>query len=363
MNTVIKGNIVGLSTNGMSAVGNIGDGILIAGGSGTQIGGTDQYEGNEIGGNGGNGVNIAGGNGILVAGNFIGTDPTGALLLGNELNGVSLGSSSNTVGGTAAGAGNVIDNNGSGSTGAGVQLVGIVNDDSILSNSIFNNAGLGINLGEGPTPNHPPGTPGPNNYQNYPVLSLAASDGSTTTITGTLSAADNASYLVQFFSSPKADALGFGQGKNLIGSTQVVTNSAGVANFTAPGSGVGPGQSISATATDSQGNTSEFCQDIATQGQIDLVLSGTAAPTTVLAGGQVTYTLTVTNQGDEDAHDVVLTDQLPSGVSINSTQVSQGFILSGQPQGEVVANLETVPAGGTATLTGCADRGDVGRVR
>ena len=148
-----------------------------------------------IGGNDGNGIetedNTAG---LWVAGNMIGTDPTGDLHLGNRENGVNLASSSNTIGGTAAEAGNTIDFNGSGQAGSGVQLVGSVNDDEILSNSIYGNAGLGINLGNGPTPNHAPGTPGPNDYQNYPTLSLAQSDGSSTTIQGSLYSIPNTSF-------------------------------------------------------------------------------------------------------------------------------------------------------------------------
>ncbi len=169
-------------------VGNGGDGILLNDAPGTQIGGTDQSEGNVIGCNQGNGINITGGTAALVVGNYIGTDPTATFELGNAENGVNLASSSNTIGGTLGGSGNVIDFNGSGSTGAGVQLVGNVNQNAILSNSIYENGGLGINLGNGPTPNHPPGSVGPNNYQNYPVLSDVQSDGTSTTVQGTLSA-------------------------------------------------------------------------------------------------------------------------------------------------------------------------------
>ena len=142
-----------------------------------------------------------------MAGNSIGTDSTGLLVVGNLGNGISLGSSSNTIGGTAAGAGNVIEFNGTGRVGAGVELVGVVNHNLIVSNSIYANAGLGINLGSGPTPNHAPGTTGPNDYQNYPVLSLAQSDGDQTVIQGTLYESPNSSYVIQFFSSPTSGLL------------------------------------------------------------------------------------------------------------------------------------------------------------
>jgi uncharacterized repeat protein (TIGR01451 family) len=349
--TVIQNNTIGVAEDGKTAVGNGGDGILIDDAPGTIIGGTEQGEANVIGCNNGNGINISGGSGALVSGNWIGTDLTGTRELGNRANGVNLASSSNTIGGTLGGSGNVIDFNGSGSTGSGVQLFGNVNQNAILSNSIYENAGLGINLGNGPTPNHPPGTPGPNDYQNYPVLSLAQSDGTSTTVQGTLSAAPSTLYLLQFFSSPTEDSTGFGQGDVLVGSLQVTTDVTGNVSFTAPVPvGALPGQYISATATDPSGNTSEFCLDVVTQGQINLVVSGTVAPSTVLAGGDVTYTIDVANQGNLDAHQVMLSDQLPSGVTVVSTTLSQGNVVS-IIGGQIVAALGTVPAGTSVTAT------------
>ena len=70
------------------------------------------------------------------------------------------------------------------------------------------------------------------------------------------------------------------------------------------------------------------------------------------AGGQLTYTLTVSNTGNLAANGVVLTDQLPSRrfarVSNPSARDSVNVELG---QWHVTANLLTVPAGGTATLT------------
>ena len=287
----------------------------------------------------------------LIEGNAIGTDLTGVLNLGNGKNGVDLASSSNTIGGTIAGAANAIDYNGAGQSGSGVQLVGVPTDDEILSNSIFGNAILGINLGYGPTPNHQPGTTGPNNYQNYPVLSAAASDGTATYIQGTLTSLPDTNFLVQFFCSPSESFSGFGQGKTLIGTFNALTNASGLATFlyTVP-TGTTPGQYISATATDPSGNTSEFALDQPIQGQINLVLSGTASPSPVGVGGQVTYVLTVNNQGNTPADNVSLTNQLPAGVTLVSAHVSQGYVqpITGTSE---VGELGTIPAGGTATMT------------
>jgi titin len=89
---------------------------------------------NVISGNG-TGVFIqnGGATGNVVQGNRIGTDATGTGALGNSNDGVRIGgnASSNSVGGSAAGAGNTIAHNG---------LNGVVVDsgsaNSILSNSV-----------------------------------------------------------------------------------------------------------------------------------------------------------------------------------------------------------------------------------
>jgi uncharacterized repeat protein (TIGR01451 family) len=353
--TIVQNNLIGVALDGQTALGNGGDGIVVADGPDTQIGGLGVHAANVIGANHGDGINVKGNTtGLWLQGNFIGTDATAQLNLGNHDNGISLAASSNTIGGTSGAAANTIYYNGTGGVGAGVLLVGNVNHDAILSNSIYKNAHLGINLGDGPTPNHAPGTTGPNNYQNYPVLSGALSDGSSTSVTGTLSESPGTTYLIQFFSSLAEDTSGFGQGQLLLGSFSVTTDSAGNATFTAPiGAGCSPGSFVSATATDPQGDTSEFCLDVQVHGQINLVLTGTAAPEPVLAGGQITYALTVSNQGSIDAHFVSLTDQLPQGVTLVSATASQGFIVPNQGGNPsvVTANLGTLPVGGTATLT------------
>jgi len=174
MANLIAGNLIGTTADGLHALGNQEDGILLDSATSTTIGGTSAGEGNVISGNLSNGVEtLTSSPDNLLEGNEIGTDRSGTLALGNRGNGVSLGSSSNLIGGLNSEAGNTIANNGTGSVGAGVQLIGLVNQNTILSNSIHDNAGLGINLRNGPTPNHQPGTPGPNNFQNYPIFTSA----------------------------------------------------------------------------------------------------------------------------------------------------------------------------------------------
>ena len=350
--TLIQNDVIGLAKDGKTPLGNARDGIRLVDAPGTVIGGADNTDSNVIGANEGNGIDTSGQTtGLLVASNFIGTDTSGSLELGNLENGILLGSSSNTIGGSAQGAANVIEFNGTGSVGAGVELVGNVNHDLILSNSIYDNSGLGINLGSGPTPNHAPGTVGPNDYQNYPTLTSALSDGSETVIQGTLYESPNTTYLIQFFSSPTQDPSGHGQGLKLLGATTVTTNANEIGTFTEPiPTGTPTGQYISATATSPDNDTSEFSSDISVQGQVNLVVTGSAMPESVESGGVVTYTLTVANLGYLDAHGVNLVDLLPAGVTIDPSTTSPVFSPGGS-SGTLTANLGTIPAGGSTTVT------------
>jgi hypothetical protein len=216
----------------------------------------------------------------LVEGNFIGTDASGANPLGNQGDGITITgffpAANNTIGGTVAGAGNVIAFN----SGVGVNVLdpfstGLNVGNAILSNSIFSNQKLGIDLGgDGVTPNHVGGLiTGPNGFENFPVLSSAVTSASGTTIQGTLNAAASETFTIQFFSNAKADPSGFGQGQTYLGSIAVTTDLSGNASFKAKLAVVTVGLAVSATATDPKGNTSEFAQDITV----------TAAPAAVAA--------------------------------------------------------------------------------
>ncbi len=79
-------------------------------------------------------------------------------------------------------------------------------------------------------------------------------------VTGTLNSTPNQTYRVEFFVSPTGDPLGFGQGKRFLGFQEVTTDADGNATIgvTLPAGGVVAGEALSATATDPNGNTSEF---------------------------------------------------------------------------------------------------------
>jgi hypothetical protein len=260
---VVLGNFVGTDKNGTRALPNAGDGVFITSSAGgNTVGGTVPGARNVISGNVGDGVGTNTANNRIL-GNRIGTDVLGLRRLGNGGNGVTLVGPGNVVGGTGAGAANLIAFNG----GDGV-FVQSGTGNAVRGNALRDNGRLGINLfavsdsATGVTLNDgADADTGANNLQNFPVLSSATSDGSGTTVQGALLSTRNTTFTLDFYASAAAAPTGFGEGATFLGSRVVTTSLLGFASFTATFASVVPaGQVITATATAPGGNTSEFSE-------------------------------------------------------------------------------------------------------
>lgn len=256
----VQGNLLGTDAAGANALGNTGRGVVIDDASNNTIGGTATGARNLISGNRSVGVVIMG-SGNLVQGNFIGTDITGSVALGNTSGGMILLGPNNTVGGTMSNAGNTIAFNGI----EGILILSATGN-RVQRNSIHDNAQLGIDLdGGGVTANDPgDGDAGANNRQNFPVMATVqiAGNGDLVIQYSVDSIMGNSSYplRVEFF---KADGAGIGaEGNIFLGSdTYPDTQAQGsrVVNLgNAAALGVISGDPIVVTATDADGNTSEF---------------------------------------------------------------------------------------------------------
>lgn len=81
----------------------------------------------------------------------------------------------------------------------------------------------------------------------------------------------------------------------------------------------------------------------------DLFIQASVQPGTVAIGQPITYVFTVSNPGDVEATEVVLTAQLGANQTFVSAVSSQGTVSNGS--GTVVASLGTLAAKRTATLT------------
>ena len=132
-NNSVIGNYIGTDATGTAALGNSDDGILIVDGAQfNTIGGTTPEERNIMSGNGRAGILIAESHNNVVSGNYIGTDVTGTVDLGNSYGAWIKGSSSNTIGGTTVGERNII----SGNDGHGIKIEGVPSSESETANNI-----------------------------------------------------------------------------------------------------------------------------------------------------------------------------------------------------------------------------------
>ncbi len=261
----IIGNFIGVAADGFSAPGNDVTGIFMQGMTMT-------VAANVIAGNGGHGIDILGVgvggplpvNAHIVQGNYIGVLPDGVTQASNGGHGVHVNrSADNWIGGTADGQGNIIAYSGyrRDSVSDGVVITGTnAVNNRILRNSIHDNGswldGQGIDLqNDGPTPNDASdGDSGPNNLQNYPVLTRVQG----ASVSGVLTSTANTTFRLEFFGSPQCGPTGYGQGKDFLGSFDVTTNANGVVAFQGTLAAAPAGRIVTATATDPDGNTSEF---------------------------------------------------------------------------------------------------------
>ncbi|MEZ6147911.1 MAG: right-handed parallel beta-helix repeat-containing protein [Planctomycetaceae bacterium] len=186
-----------------------------------------------------------------VQGNTIGTDLAGTLMLGNT-QGIQVdGSHDVLIGGT--GDPNLIAFN----SDRGINIAGTSGRVTVSENSIHSNSQLGIDLdGDGLTPNDLDDSDmGPNGLQNFPILSGFNSDDD---LFGSLQSTANTMFTIEIFDNNVVDPAD-AEGETFLTSFQVMTDVTGFAAF-----GVSPGMlptaltSVTATATDPAGNTSEF---------------------------------------------------------------------------------------------------------
>jgi titin len=213
VNNLIVGNFIGTDKSGTLPSGNKQDGILIRNGSsGNTVGGTATGAGNVISANLNDGIEIVnvGTSKNLIQGNLIGTNLNGAGSLGNKFDGVLIrtGATLNTVGGTASGAGNVIGNGKN-----GIELVGLGTMNNLIQGNFIGVQSDGV-------------TSLANSTEGIAVRDLAAQN----TIGGIASAAGN----VIAFSGGNGVLVGgyFNGSKNalLIGDDVASGESAGVGN-------------------------------------------------------------------------------------------------------------------------------------
>jgi hypothetical protein len=209
-NNVVQGNFLGTNAAGTAPITSsngpdgIGVGVQTVGSYANTIGGVAPGAGNLISGHAFHGIVCGGGGSNVIQGNRIGTDVTGTQAIPN--NGGILASSNNTIGGTAAGAGNTIAFN----CGPAVSVAGTGN--SIEANFIYGNNNIngntgpaidnlaqsGFNLGSTFIETNWPGGPFTTTDNSSLANLTLTQTGSMLTYSGTLNGLPNTRYQVLF---------------------------------------------------------------------------------------------------------------------------------------------------------------------
>ncbi len=246
-NIEINGSFIGTNIQGLAAFGNVLAGIQVSESSkDNRIGSVDPDLTTVVSANVANGIVFENTTGNTIIGTFIGTDRFGIAPLGNAGHGIKLtGSSKNEIGSTTPGIpSNVIAFN----VLNGVSVDG-GSQNGLHRNSIHTNTLAGISL-----------VGGGNQSQTAPTLATTAIANANLVVTGALTSKSKTTYTVEFFASPLDNQ----SGRVYLGSLTVKTNSSGVAllNFTSDLAPIGS-QFVTATATDSQDNTSAFSAAVA----------------------------------------------------------------------------------------------------
>jgi IPT/TIG domain/S-layer homology domain len=302
--------------------------------------------------------------GMTIVHNWVGTDVTGTIDLGNRDFGIYVRGRDITVGGIAPGEANVIAFNG----GAGVLMIAVtinVFSNPIRGNAIYRNGAanganglstLGIDLSDDDlTPNDLDDADiGPNLKQNFPVLTSAVSGSGNTTIQGRLNSTPSTQFAIDFYSNDGCVGRpqDFLQGRTYLGTDTVTTNANGDVGIDTLLTGVvlAAGEKVTATATDPDGNTSEFSQRIVVSSSpgsgnpagAAITLTGFhfLAGATATVGGVAATNVVVTDYN----HITAMTPSLLPGslndVTVTNTDGSAGTLPNGW-----IADFLDVPGG------------------
>lgn len=348
VSNIIAGNYIGTNAAGTAAIPN-GRGIFVSGAgvSNTIIGGSTIAARNVISGNlSSGGVFIsANATNTAVQGNYIGVAADGVTALGNQGAGVRVSPAINSlIGGTSASLGNIIAFN----QQIGVTITGGTGN-RVFGNSVFSNTGLGIDLGTtGVTPNDTgDADTGANNLQNFPLLTSVTGAG---VISGSLdSIAGDSVYPVriEFFGNSACDTSGNGEGQGFLGATTI--NVPGSFSFNAGSSVASFGNFITATATDANGNTSEFsfCRAINTAPGI-VAIANSRQQGSPIANTQIA---TVTDP-DQPLNTLTVQVNGAASATVNGVTVSNLTInAGGQVFADIIASCTATNASFTLRAT------------
>ena len=333
----IYANRIGVNALSTSAVGNLQDGIRIEGAASTVIGGVGLAR-NTIGGNALNGIGIyssttgAAAPGTQIIGNAIGfRSPPNTV--GNGLSGIHLGFATNTIiGGDTQDATNLISQNGR--NGVSVSPARTTRSTATKASATTRSSASTSATTASRRMTQATAILGPNNLQNFPVLTGVVGG-----VTGTLNSTPGSGFLIEYYGNAACDVSQHGEGETFLGSALVLTDANG--NATIPLFPVAAGQVVTATATsgNGDGDTSEFSACVTvpagTAVSADLTLTMTDSSDPVPFGTAFNYVSMRRTSGRQPATDVHVTDTLPAGLQFQAVVVDYKACAPSRPGGHV----------------------------
>jgi uncharacterized repeat protein (TIGR01451 family) len=343
-NELVEGNFFGTDKTGTMRVATIEAAAYVDTSAGVTVGGTAAGAGNvfatRFGVATGNGTATTG---LVLQGNFVGTDRTGTIALGTG------GSPGNQVGISIGKAQDALiggTDPGEGNTIAFVDGYGVVDEGQYVKvegNTIYSNTLTGLYVGVG-------GEQVDSSIE--PHLTVATA----TEIDGTYQGAFG-DYRLEFFATPVEPsgspyaASADSQGKTFLGFEDETEGPSGEIDFTfSPNVALTSDEYITSTITPLVDNPYGYFSTVGfspairptvTPTSSDAAVSISVNPDPVAPGGALLYTISVTNSGPDAATGVSLTDDLPSGTTFSSLSVPAGW----------TASTPAVGATGTVSVT------------
>lgn len=259
-NGVVAGNFLGLDPMGSIPAAQDSSVLIHLQASATvRIGGSAEADSNVMVGSI-RPIQVSDGASAQIDGNLIGTDPVGTPTGTTDPDAKAI-----LVGTTGTAAIGTQRPNLLVATGTGISVLNSANRVSIGPNR-FVGAGLPVDLGDyGVTPNDLNDVDsGPNGLQNFPVLSLARRGADSLLVQGTVDRPTGTAaltYTIALFASTGCIVSGHGPGQRLLGSQSITLANGSSQTFSITLNGIEPlavGTSITAMATDSNGNSSEM---------------------------------------------------------------------------------------------------------
>ena len=173
-----------------------------------------------------------------------------------------------------------------------------------------------------------------------PTITTVSASGTNTFVGGTFAGTPNTAFVINFYEGATTNLTGLVN----LGSVSITNDASGNGHFSVSIPQLIPANSyITVTATDPLNNVSDFANsmEFIPVNPVNITMSVIASHNSLLIDDQVSYVVTLSNIGTNDATDVVVNDVLPVGLNYAYSAVSHGSATV--TNNSVLWNLDVLP--------------------